>query len=136
MERICSTEFVRRRGAVISNLFESVMAFDGTEPAMVEMIELLATGLANAVNFVRPHRVVLVSQFTRSGRFMESLMLAVRSRVLTALTDRVQFHYWDEVATHPGEAAGWLALAALYYPNWTKAILHNTCEDQDPVPAS
>jgi predicted NBD/HSP70 family sugar kinase len=123
MERICSTDFVRRRGATASNLCECVMAFDGTEPAMAEMIELLATGLANAINFVRPHRVVLVSKFTRSGRFMESLMLAIRSRVMMALADRIQFHYWDEAASRPGEAAGWLALAALYDSNWTKAIL-------------
>jgi predicted NBD/HSP70 family sugar kinase len=126
MERICSTEFVRDRGMVVASLLAGVRAFDGTEPAMVEMIDLLATGLANAINFVRPHRVVLVSQFTRSPRFIESLMQAVRTRVMTALTERVQFHYWDEAAAHPGEAAAWLALAALYYPNWTKAILGKT----------
>ena len=90
---------------------------------MNRMIDLLSIGLANCVNFVRPHRVVLVSPFTRYGQFIESLMKAVRSRLMWALTDRVAFHYWDQGANSPGEAAGWLALAAVYYPNWSKAIL-------------
>jgi hypothetical protein len=75
------------------------------------------------VNFVRPHRVVLVSPFTRFSTFTETLVNAVRSRLMRALSDRVAFHYWDQGATSPGEAAGWLALATIYYPHWAKAIL-------------
>ena len=123
LERICSTEFLRRHGVGSGTLPEHVAAFDGTEPAMSRMIELLATGLANSVNFIRPHRFVLVSRFARHGRFKESLMLAVRSHVMAALADRVQFHYWDQAATEAGETAGWLALAAIYYPGWARVVL-------------
>jgi predicted NBD/HSP70 family sugar kinase len=123
MERICSTDFVHRHGAGPGRLPDHVAAFDGTQPAMIRMIELLATGLANSVNFIRPHRVVLASQYTRHGPFMEALILAIRSRIMTTLADRVAFHFWYMAAPGPGEAAGWLALAAIYYPNWTKAIL-------------
>ena len=123
MERICSTEFLHRHGAASGTLLEQAAGFDGAQPAVVRMIELLATGLANSVNFIRPHRIVLVSPLTRHGRFMEALILAVRSRIMTTLADRVAFHYWDQAATGAGEAAGWLALAAIYYPSWTKAIM-------------
>ncbi len=123
MERICSTDFLQRHGAGPGRLADYVAGFDGTQPGMIRMIDLLATGLANAVNFLRPHRVVVASPFTRHGPFMEALILAVRMRLMTTLADRVAFHYWDQAATVAGEAAGWLALAAMYDPNWTKAIL-------------
>ena len=126
MERICSSEFLHQEGAEPSPLIEHVSRFDGTQPEMNRMIELLSIGLANCVNFVRPHRVVLVSPFTRFSPFTETLMKAVRSRLMGALSDRVAFHYWDQGASSPGEAAGWLALAAIYYPHWAKAILGDT----------
>ncbi len=123
MERICSTEFLRRQGAAEGDLAQHIAHYDGSDPALGRLIELLTMGLANAINFIRPHRVVLVSQFTRHGPFMEALMAEVRRRVMAALVNVVQFHYWDQAATSAGENAGWLALAAIYYPNWTKAIL-------------
>lgn len=128
MERICSSEFLHQEGAEPIPLMEHVSSFDGSQPEMQRMIELLSIGLANCVNFVRPHRVVLVSPFTRFNAFTESLMNAVRSRLMRALSDRVAFHYWDQGANSPGEAAGWLALAAIYYPHWAKAILEDSRE--------
>ena len=128
MERICSSEFLHQEGAEPIPLMEHVSSFDGSQPQMQRMIELLSIGLANCVNFVRPHRVVLVSPFTRFSAFTESLMSAVRSRLMRALSDRVAFHYWDQGASSPGEAAGWLALATIYYPHWAKAILEDSRE--------
>ncbi len=123
LERICSTEFLRREAPGSASLLDHVAAFDGTQPPMKRMIDLLSTGLANTVNYLRPHRVVLVSPFTRHDRFIESLVQAVRTRLLNALCDRVDFHFWDQDTGPTGETSGWLALAAIYYPNWTKAIL-------------
>ncbi len=123
MERICSSQFLQRQGAEPLPLLEHASRYDGSQPEMNRMIELISIGLANCVNFVRPHRVVLVSPFTRFSAFTESLMKAVRSRLMRALSDRVAFHYWDQGASSPGEAAGWLALATVYYPHWAKAIL-------------
>ena len=37
------------------------------------MIDLLATGFANAVNFTRANRLVLVSELTASERFTQAL---------------------------------------------------------------
>ncbi len=123
MERICSSGFLHQEGAQRLPLIEHASLFDGSQPEMNRMIELLSIGLANCVNFVRPHRVVLVSPFTRFSPFTETLMKAVRSRLMRALSDRVAFHYWDQGASSPGEAAGWLALATIYYPHWAKAIV-------------
>jgi len=123
LERICSTDFLHREGAGPGSLVEHVALFDGTQPQLNRLIELLSIGLANTVNFVRPTRVVLVSQYTRYARFIEALMQEVRARMMPALTDQVHFHYWGQGASCAGEAAGWLALAAVYHPNWTKAIL-------------
>jgi predicted NBD/HSP70 family sugar kinase len=123
IERICSSEFLRRHGAAPGDLLDHVMRYDASQTAMNEMIQLLATGLANPVNFIRPHRVVLVSQYARHRQFTEALLQAIRSRVMVELAGRVQFDCWDQAATRAGETAGWLALAALYYPEWTKTIL-------------
>ncbi len=123
MERICSSGFLQQEGADAIPLMEHAARFDGSQPEMARMIELLSMGLANCVNFVRPHRVVLVSPFTRFDLFTQTLIRAVRSRLMRALSDRVAFHCWDQGASSPGEAAGWLALATIYYPHWAKAIL-------------
>ena len=95
---------------------------------MNQMIELLATGLANPVNFIRPHRVVLISQYARYPRFINELLRAIRSRVMVELVGRVKFEYSDQAATAAGESAGWLALAAIYYSEWTKTILPQPSE--------
>lgn len=125
MERICSTEFLQRHGAGAGagTLLEHVMQYDEADSAVDTMIDLLATGLANPINFIRPHRVVLVSQYTRYAPFINALMRAIRSRVIIELVDRVHYHNWDQPATGAGETAGWLGLAALYHPEWTRTTL-------------
>jgi len=63
---------------------------------MDEMNEYLACGLSNAVNFVRPHRLVLVSPFTRYAAFGDALVRQTRSMILPQLVDRVRIDLWDE----------------------------------------
>jgi len=121
LERILSTEFLEGMGASGGTLLERVVHFDGGDPAMDRMIELLALGLANPINFIRPHRVVLVSQYARYQPFMTALLREIRSRVMIELVGRVQFHHWDQAAAATAETAGWLGLAAVYYPNFSRA---------------
>jgi predicted NBD/HSP70 family sugar kinase len=123
IERVCSRDFLRRHGSEAGTLLDHVIRYDGGQAEMNRMIELLATGLANPVNFIRPHRVVLISQYARYPRFINALRQAIRSRVMVELVGRVKFEYWDQAATAAGESAGWLALAAVFYPEWTKTIL-------------
>ena len=128
VERICSTEFLRRRGVASGTLLEHAARFgaddangDGaTHKAMAEVLDYLATSLANAVNFIRPNRLVLASELTRYPAFSDALLRAIRARVLTEVVKRVRIDQWDQVDSHSAETAGWLALASLYREGWDR----------------
>jgi transcriptional regulator of PTS gene len=129
LERICSTAFFRRRGVAQGTLAEHAGAFrdDGANPAdpaakvMREILDYLSAGLANAANFIRPNRLVLVSELTRHSGWSDALLQLVRSRLLVELAQRVKINLWDESDSHSAETAGWLALASLYYEGWNRA---------------
>lgn len=126
IERIVSTEFLRRRGVSEGSLFEHAARFTaegGDSPAdkaLTEIIDYLSASLANVVNFVRPHRLVLASELTRFPAFSNALLRAIRSRVLTEVMKRVRIDQWDQADSHSAEAAGWLALASLYREGWSR----------------
>ena len=129
LERIVSTEFLRRRGVAAGTLFEHAARYDtdagepdGSAPdkAMAEIMEYLGNGLANAVTFVRPNRLVLSSEFTRYPAFSDALQRSIRSRLLNELVKRIRIDQWDQVDSHSAETAGWLALASLYREGWDR----------------
>ena len=70
------------------------------------------------MNFVRPHRLVLVSPMTRHPALSDALVRLVRAGVLAELADRVKIDFWDEPAAGSAETAGWLALAELFFGGW------------------
>ena len=61
LERICSTSFLKKLDGKNQNLLERVAAFRRLfeDLALRKMTRYLATGLANAVNFMHPDRYVL-----------------------------------------------------------------------------
>jgi predicted NBD/HSP70 family sugar kinase len=121
LERILSTDFLRRHGGAPSqSLLESCAAFDGSQQPVKTIIDLLGLAFANAVNFVRPHRLVLVGELTRYGGFADALVRAVRSRTLYELANRLRIDLWDEPVIQSSETAGWLALANIYHHHWTR----------------
>jgi predicted NBD/HSP70 family sugar kinase len=117
LERICSTPFLQRQGGR-ETLNERAAAFDGTDTGIRLMIEHLSTGLANAVNFTRVNRLVLVSELTGRERFANALTEAVKSKTLGELSGRVRLDLWSQPAARSAETASWLALASLYYEGW------------------
>lgn len=128
LERIVSTPFLELRdrsngSSGAGPLKERVARFEsiGTDSSLDEMTKFLACGLANAVNFVRPHRLVLVSPFTRFPAFGDALMRLARAMVLPQLVDRVRFDLWDEPGTGSAESAAWLAMAELLHGGWDHA---------------
>jgi predicted NBD/HSP70 family sugar kinase len=135
LERICSTEFLRRRGVASGRLMEHVARYgaegngrngDGqVDKAMDEVLDYLSAGLANAVNFIRPNRLVLASEMTRYPAFSDALLRSVRSRMLPKLVELVRIDQWDQADSHSAETAGWLALASLYREGWN----HRTFSD-------
>jgi predicted NBD/HSP70 family sugar kinase len=141
LERICSSAFLetehgrassngksrrqskvaRQTGAELSqsgSLFERIARYDGSDERLAQMLQLLACGLSNAVNFVRPNRLVLVSEFARYPAFNDHLLREIRGGVLFEMVDRVRIDVWDQPGAVSAETAGWLALAGLYQEGW------------------
>ena len=118
LERICSTPFLHRRGGPDGTLLERSRAFDGSDAPVAAVINYLAMALANAVNFIRPNRLVLVSELTRCPAFCDQLTRLVRSRLLVEALEHLRLDVWDQPATQSAENAGWLALASLYREGW------------------
>lgn len=128
VERIVSSPFLQMRDRAIKNsrpsatLAARAARFEatGADPALDEMTKYLACALANSVNFVRPHRLVLVSPFTRYPAFGNALVRMTRAMVLPQLVDRVRFDLWDEPGAGSAETAGWLAMAELLFGGWNQ----------------
>ncbi len=91
---------------------------DGVDAGLIDLTQYLSMGIANAVNLVRPDRLVLVSELTRYQGFHALLERSIRSALLNVLADRVQIDAWDQPLSHACESAAWLALANLYIEGW------------------
>jgi predicted NBD/HSP70 family sugar kinase len=131
LERIVSTDFLRRRGVSSGTLMEHAASFEtetetdsssthNVHKALTEVIDYLSTGLANVVNFARPNRLVLTSALTRFPAFSDALIRAIRSRLLVEMVKRVRIEKWDQADSMSAETAGWLALASLYRGGWNR----------------
>ncbi|HEX8523440.1 MAG TPA: ROK family protein [Tepidisphaeraceae bacterium] len=120
LERICSTQFLHRHGVRGETLSERAGKFDPNDEAMKLMITHLSTGFANAVNFTRVNRLVLVSEMTGHERFAGALVEAIKGKMLGELSGRVRVDLWSQPAARSAETAGWLALASLYYEGWNQ----------------
>jgi predicted NBD/HSP70 family sugar kinase len=90
----------------------------GDDIALDNVMGYLALALGNAVNFVRPHRLVLVSQFVRNVTFAETMSRLTRAMVLPGMVERVSFDSWDQPARGSAETAAWLGMAELLYGGW------------------
>ncbi len=99
-------------------MFERIARYDGSDQRLELMLQYLACALSNAVNFVRPNRLVLVSELTRYATFNDQLLRAIRAGILFELVDRVRIDVWDQPGAVSAETAGWLALAGLYQEGW------------------
>jgi hypothetical protein len=91
---------------------------DGRDAGVNQLVDLLAMGLSNAVNFTRVNRLVLASDLLRASRFAEALVTRLKDDLLRELSTRVQVEQWDQPASSPAESAGWLALASIYREGW------------------
>jgi predicted NBD/HSP70 family sugar kinase len=126
LERIVSSEFLNAGNADAAGAPEAhslrarVNDFDGKNVRLNEILKYAANGLANVVNFVRPNRLVLVSEFTRSPAFIEALTAQIKSLVLPEIVTRVRIDVWDQNDPFSAETAGWLALVGLYGQGWSR----------------
>jgi predicted NBD/HSP70 family sugar kinase len=122
LERIFSSGYLSRvegrGGAGDDVLMDRLASYRSGDRAVETLIDYLANGVANVVNFIRPHRVVLVSELTRYPEASDLLTASIRSRLLGELVDRVRVDLWEQPVAHQAETAGWLALAGLYCEGW------------------
>jgi predicted NBD/HSP70 family sugar kinase len=101
-----------------SLLMRRSATYEQGDEALETLYGYLANGIVNVVNFMRPHRLVIVSELTRYPNVCDLLTRSIRSRLLGELINRVRFDLWDQPVGNPAETAGWLALANLYYDGW------------------
>lgn len=115
LERICSSAFLARlSGTPHANLYERLARFYPGDKVVEEIAGHLAMGIGNAINFIRPNRVLLTGNVTEALPFCNELLSRIRRFLLAPLVDRVRIDIWDAPAIPMPEAAGWVALAAIY----------------------
>ena len=115
LERICSSNFLSRlSGSPNTNLYERLARFYPGDKIVEEIAGHLAMGIGNAINFIRPNRVLLTGNVTEALPFSNELLSRIRRFLLAPLVDRVRIDIWDAPAIPMPEAAGWVALAAIY----------------------
>ena len=85
---------------------------------MAQIIRYVSLALSNAANFIRPHRLVLVSPYTRHAAFTTALANQTREQVLPGLAERLEIDTWDQPEAGSAENAAWLAMAELLYGGW------------------
>jgi predicted NBD/HSP70 family sugar kinase len=135
LERIFSSDYLHDTTNERLRLDELLRRFPANRSAVQPLISLLGCGIANVVNFLRPHRLVLVGDLLSNSVVRESVKAAIHGQILRALADRVHIEFWHQPALRSAEMAGWLALAAIYKPGWLGAIPTRTVNhgrsDQD-----
>lgn len=119
LERIFSSEFARARLGLVGALPDMIRQYDGRPGPLAQLIHLTSTGLANVTNFLRPHRLVLISPYTRYPVFANELLRQTRELLLRVLADRVRIDLWEQPASGPAETAAYLPLAAMCLDGWT-----------------
>lgn len=118
VERIFSSEYARARLGLVGELGQMIAHYDGRRGAMGEMVQLISGSLANVCNFLRPHRLVVVSPYTQYPVFANDLLQRTRALLLPALAERVRIDLWENPASSPAETAAYLPLAAMCLDGW------------------
>ncbi|MEM1446361.1 MAG: ROK family transcriptional regulator [Planctomycetota bacterium] len=123
LERIASTAFMHRHGASrVRTLAELASAYPsgtaGDDHAVNVMLDALAMGVGNALQMLRPHRLVVVSEFTGYAGFQNGWFDRLRDQLFPELRERIVFECWDRPLSSPAESAAHLGLAALFDGRW------------------
>jgi predicted NBD/HSP70 family sugar kinase len=119
LERIFSTAYVRRFGGS-GTLYERAAAMDPTDAGLTSALDHLGMALSNAVNFLRPHRLVITSELAKYPAFTDYIKALVQRRVLGEFAQQLRIDFWHQPTTRSAETAGWLALATIYRDGWTR----------------
>ncbi len=115
LERICSSAHLQRLSSdPAANLIQRLRSFHPADEPLVRILEQVGLGLANLVDFLRPHRVVITGPLAQCPAFGNYLAQVIRRSTLIPLGDWVKIDVWDRPRCTAAEAGAWLALAAIY----------------------
>ena len=115
LERIVSTPQLAYAGAGTSRPLDAVLADPCTDAkALDAILDLLCMGLSNAVNFMRPGRLVIASPLVRHRRFVDHVERTLPDRILPGIRSRVQLSFWEQPCVQSAQNAAWLALADVF----------------------
>lgn len=95
-----------------------------------EVIESLSLGVANAVQLVRPSRLVFASELAQAGPFIRLFEEALKRQLLDVLRDRIIIEWWSVAHIQTAQTAGWLALATLFSNVWSHRHRRETSTDR------
>ncbi|MFA7236640.1 MAG: ROK family transcriptional regulator [Phycisphaeraceae bacterium] len=118
MERVFSSPFLGSQPGASDDLAHRIASPRRTDRRLHQMVDLISNGLANAVNLIRPNRVVLHLCFEDRVWLFEQLKQGTQSRLLAPLVPRVAIDDWGDSRLRFSQPAGWLALAGLYAADW------------------
>jgi predicted NBD/HSP70 family sugar kinase len=122
LERICSSEYLAMCDGGETPLAQRAASYDGTDAAVNRMLDLLAIGFSNAVNFTRVSRLVIASELTTCQTFTQALTDRVRALTLGQLEMRLRIDLWDRTEAQPARVAASLILAHLYTSRWASLL--------------
>lgn len=119
LERICSTAYLRYLNPDLPTLRQAI----GTGPPFPKelevLIERLASGIANAINFTRVGYVTLACDLGQNAeRFTDTLIGCIRSRVLRELVDYCRLDAWILQSRDHALSVSALAMSRLYLHGW------------------
>jgi len=125
LERICSTAFLHQQGLRKVETLDTALSSHEESPALQKMTQLLAMGIGNSANFMRPHRLVLVSDLMKYRPFAKALEREIRTMLLPEISERLRIDPWELSDFESAETAAWAALANLYANDWEPAMAHH-----------
>jgi predicted NBD/HSP70 family sugar kinase len=121
IERIFSTSQLKRYHEK-STLSELISKLPAESTALKTVLDHLAEALANVVNFMRPTRLIVASDYCANEAFVARLRQSVQQRLLAGLADRVRIEPWLQTGGQWSSSAAWLALANFFGESWQPPV--------------
>ncbi|NNM85262.1 MAG: ROK family transcriptional regulator [Phycisphaerales bacterium] len=121
LERIFSSQFLQSHTHQESSglLAKRLTAYAQDDATLQTAVQALALALSNAVNFVRPSRLVIATSFAACETFMQDLRHQIQTNLLAQIASRVDIQTWDQRITGSAHLAAWLGIAGIILPGWS-----------------
>ena len=126
LERVFSTTFLKRHARTKQPAMEMGLAkrlehLHPSDTVIHQVMNHLCTGLSNAVNFLRAHRLILISPLAETIGFREAVLDGIEALLMPPLDRAVTVEFWDQPTVTAAQNAAWLANAELLWTGWDAA---------------